>query len=95
MGRFARWMLNDWFTAHELDKLDERIEEREQRAEEELDEFADAVADLRADVQRLTLVSKALAELCIERGVLTREQLHDKMLALDVREGGRDGRQSS
>jgi len=76
----ARWMLNDWFTAHELDQLDSKLESqarRDQRQDQRIDES-------RADLERTSLLVKALADLCIERGVLTREQLHDKLLAFEV-----------
>ncbi len=81
----ARWMFNDWFTAHELDQLDRRTAEHDARTDEELDALHDSLVQLRADLERTSLLAKALADLCIERGVLTREQLHDKLLALDGR----------
>lgn len=89
----ARWMFNDWFTAHELDQLDTKLESQARRDERQ----DERIAALRADLERTSLLAKALADLCIERGVLTREQLHDKLLALDGRstsssadrEGGR------
>ena len=85
----TRWMFSDWFTAHELDELDRRNAERDARTEDELDELNDALVELRADLERVSLLAKSLADLCIERGVLTREQLHDKLLALDSADGAR------
>lgn len=91
----ARWLFNDFFTAHELDQLDRRAAEREDRTEDELDALHDALARVRADLDRVSLLAKSLADLCVERGVLTREQLHDKVLALDLADGVRDGRLKS
>ncbi|MBL8801074.1 MAG: hypothetical protein JNN27_03705 [Planctomycetes bacterium] len=69
------------FTKPELEKLTSKLEWQQQR-----DEQQDArIDDLRADLERMSLLAKTLAELCIERGVLTREQLHDRMLAHDPR----------
>lgn len=77
----ARWVFNDWFTAHELDNLDAKLQGQQQR-----DQQQDAlIRELRADLERMSLLAKSLADLCIERGVLTREQLHDRMLAHDPR----------
>lgn len=84
----SRWLFNDWFTAHELDKLDERLESRDRLAEE----LDDELAALRADVERLALLTKSLAELCLERGVLTRDQLRERMFELDLSDGRQDGR---
>lgn len=84
----ARWLFNDWFTAHELENLDQRLaarERQEARGRERYDE-------LRADVERLALLTKALAELCLERGVLTRDQLRERMFELDLSDGAQDGR---
>ncbi len=81
----ARWMFNDWFTAHELDQLDSKLESQTHRDERQ-DQRIEA---LRADLERTSLLAKALADLCIERGVLTREQLHDKLLALERDAGAR------
>ena len=86
----ARWVFNDLFTAHELDQLDRRASERDARTDEDIDALHDTVADLRADLERTSLLVKALADLCVERGVLTREQLHDKLLVLGLADGARD-----
>ncbi len=91
----ARWIFNDWFTAHELDQLDRRNAEREERTEDELDALHDSLVRLRADLERVSLLAKSLADLCIERGLLTREQLHDKLLALDRADGDRCARSNS
>jgi hypothetical protein len=71
----------EWFTRPELERLNSNLEWQQQR-----DQQQDArIEELRADLERMSLLAKTLAELCIERGVLTREQLHDRMLAHDPR----------
>lgn len=80
MGIGSLWF-HEMFTKPELEKLTSKLEWQQQR-----DEQQDArIDDLRADLERMSLLAKTLAELCIERGVLTREQLHDRMLAHDPR----------
>lgn len=88
----ARWMFNDWFTAHELDRLDERIEAHNRSLESDVDRNAEAIGELRADLERLALLTQSLAKVCIDKGVLTREQLKQCMLDLDLRDGVQDGR---
>jgi hypothetical protein len=87
----ARWFFNDWFTAYELDQVDDRFdhalassEARHRSHEEEIDE-------LRADVARLALLARSLAEVCVDKGALTREELKRKMLDLDLSDGRADG----
>jgi multidrug resistance efflux pump len=74
-------MFHEWFTKPELASLNSKLEWQQQR-----DQQQDArIEELRADLERMSLLAKTLAELCVERGVLTREQLHDRMLAHDPR----------
>lgn len=87
----ARWMFNDWFTAHELEVVDRRLEQHAARLEREADLNAEAIGLLRADLERLALLTHSLAELCLENKVLTREQLKQRMLDLDLRDGVQDG----
>ena len=88
----ARWMFNDLFTAHELDGVDSRIEEQGRRLEREADLTADALGTLRADLERLALLTHSLAHLCLEKGVLTRDELRARMFELDLADGTQDGR---
>jgi len=88
----SRWLFNDWFTAHELDQVDQKLEQHNARMEAEADAAADAISGMRADIERLALLVHSLGELCLEHGVLTREQLRKRMLEIDLRDGVRDGR---
>jgi len=40
------------------------------------------IEELRVELERVTLLARALAELCLEKGVLTREELQAKLSAL-------------
>jgi hypothetical protein len=87
----SRWLLNDWFTAHELDVMDARHERDlsrhalgEQKQDREL-------AALRADLGKLAVLTKALATLCIEKNVLTAAELKAKVFEVDRSDGLVDG----
>jgi hypothetical protein len=84
----ARWLFNDWFTAHELDQLDSKLASQSRRDERQ-DQRIEA---LRADLERVSLLAKSLADLCLEHGVLTRDQLRERMFELDLSDGRQDGR---
>jgi hypothetical protein len=88
----SRWLFNDWFTAAELDHVDARFDEAVHRNDARHGRNEDVLRELRGDVGRLALLTRALVELCVERGVLTRQQLKQKMLEIDLLDGRRDGR---
>jgi len=81
-------LFHESITKPELERLNSKLEWLQQR-----DQQQDArIEELRADLERMSLLAKTLADLCIERGVLTREQLHDKLLVLGLADGARDPR---
>lgn len=87
----SRWLFNDWYTAHELNELERRHNEVQKTARESRQELRDQIADARSDMAALALLTRSLAELCLERGVLSRDELKQRMLALDIIDGRMDG----
>jgi hypothetical protein len=49
------------------------------------------VAALEADLGRVALLARALAELCLEKGLVSREELVRLLLSADMADGKRDG----
>ena len=89
---FSRYFLNGIFTGHELDRIDERLEQDQRAREEEQQEISEEIGQLRADFERLALLTRSLAELCLEKGVLSKDELKTRMLELDLADGQRNGR---
>ena len=89
---FSRYFLNGIFTGHELDRIDERLEQDQRAREEEQQEISEEIGQLRADFERLALLTRSLAELCLEKGVLSKDELKTRMLELDLADGQRSGR---
>jgi hypothetical protein len=50
------------------------------------------VEQLEEDLARMGLVSFALAKLCVDKGVVTREELEARMLEIDLSDGVEDGK---
>lgn len=89
---FSRYFLNGIFTGHELDRIDERLEQDQLQRDEELQDVSEELGALRADFERLALLTRSLAELCLEKGVLSKDELKTRMFELDLADDKQDGR---
>lgn len=89
---FSRYFLNGIFTGQELDRIDERLEQEQLLRDEEQQEISEEIGQLRADFERLALLTRSLAELCLEKGVLSKDELKTRMFELDLADGTQDGR---
>jgi hypothetical protein len=88
----GRWLLKDLLSSVEIDGFGRRLGRASHAAPVSSSSTHDEIVQLRADVARIALLTRSLADLCIERGVLTPGQLKEKMLALDLTDGREDGR---
>jgi hypothetical protein len=79
-----RYLLNDWWTAVELDRIDSRLLVRgaSQRRKQ---------GDLARDTARVALVTRALAELMIAKGLITKAELLAQIVRTDLEDGAADG----
>lgn len=96
---WTRYLLHDFWTAREFNRIDddERRRGRAERAarrrqEAELTAMAQRVAELEQDLGEATLLLRALAELCVEKGLVAPADLSAKVAALDALDGTVDGR---
>lgn len=88
----SRYFRHDFFTAQEFNLLDERLRRQFRRRQNDNRERAEEIAELRADLERLALLTRSLAELCLEKGVLSKDELKTRMFELDLADGTQDGR---
>lgn len=84
----GRFFLHDFFTAADLNAVDETLQAHETRS----DDILRRVRDLERDLGICVLLSRGLADLCIERGILTKEQLSSRISDIDLLDGKLDGR---
>lgn len=96
---WTRYLLHDFWTAREFNRIDdeERRRNRSQRAarrrhETELAVMAQRIDELEQDLGEATLLLRALADLCVEQGVVAPADLAAKAAALDALDGTVDGR---
>ena len=89
---WTRYLLHDFFTASELNRIDasmrkQRMSESRVRAGQN-----DRLEELEDELARMALLTRALSEACLAAGVFTREQLGEILHRIDAEDGVVDGR---
>ena len=74
---WTRYLLHDFFTAHELNRVEHRFRRSRSASASSGAAVRDRMDDLEDDLGRATLIVHALAEVCVRKGLLTREFLAD------------------
>ena len=87
-----RYFLNDFFTAYELNRLEKKLAEERHSSFEKRSEARKRVVSLEDGLARVALLARSLADLCIAKGILTREELAAQLAATDFADGARDQR---
>jgi hypothetical protein len=87
----SRYFLHDFFTARELNQLEER--ERRRREQQRRWRRADhqRIEVLEEQLARVAMLARGLADACLSKGVLTREELAGFLLEADLADGVEDG----
>jgi len=89
---WGRFLLNDWFTAFELEELERRLKVNSSVAREGRASLKARIEALENDLGRVALLARALADLCLSKGLITREELVRQLLEADLADGKRDQR---
>lgn len=96
---FARYLLHDFWTAREFNRMEEdgaRRARGQRRRQAEVTrksaELERRVAELEDDLGRVTLLLRSLADVVVQKGVVTREELQQVATRLDAEDGEVDGR---
>ena len=98
---WTRYLLHDFWTASEFNRIEasDRRTRRAQRrsrqhAREEREALGHRVEELEQELAESALLLRSLAELCMEKGVLSPEEIAAKVELIDSRDGEVDGRMS-
>jgi len=92
---FERYLLHDWFTAGEFNELERRLASSQKLARERQASARSRIEALENDLGRIALVTRSLADLCLAKGLLTKEELVRQLLEADLADGVRDQRLSA
>lgn len=82
----------EWLAIHGLEETNERLrtaytEQMRLRAKQ-----SDRIRELEAELGRVSLLTFALADLCLETGLVTLDELKARLVKLDLSEGVADGK---
>ncbi len=96
---WTRYLFHDFFTASELNRIDDRIRSQRQREQSNRriessvrEHQASRIAELEDELARLSLLTHALAEACLKNGAFQREDLEAIIEQIDASDGVVDGK---
>ena len=90
--KLQRFFQPGLYTSQEFAELERNLETRRKFDSERTRAQKERIAELEDDLGRIALVLRSLAELCIQKGVLTPAELKQRMLAADLDDGVADQR---
>ncbi|NOT29833.1 MAG: hypothetical protein HOP15_05215 [Planctomycetes bacterium] len=88
----GRFFLHDFFTAAELNLLEDQLTRRNAQDSKRHKSAKARVEALESDLERVALLTRALADLCLSKGLLTRDELIGQIQEADLADGKRDER---
>lgn len=80
-------LLGRWFAAEQAKDLEQRLAKAVQHNRERRVAERERIAELEGDIARVALLARALAELCLRKGVLTHEELVKQLAETDFADG--------
>ena len=89
---WERFLLNDFFTAMELNELEHRLRAVSRVNKEGRSAIRSRLDALEEGVGRVALLARSLAELCLDKGLLTKEELVERLRSVDLVDGTQDRR---
>lgn len=96
---WTRYLLHDFWTAREFNKMDDERRSRRkstqrtrQRHVSETKVLESRVDELEQDLGEAVLLLRSMSDLCVQKGVISAEEMMAKAEELDALDGVVDGR---
>ncbi len=89
---WTRYLCHDFFTAQELNRMEDRVRQMRSSSARSDTNLRNRIDELEDDIGRLSLLTHALAEACVRKGVFNREEIAAVADELDLLDGRADGR---
>lgn len=96
---WTRYLLHDFWTAREFNKIDEERRARRrsrrmrtQRQAAERAKLESRIEELEQDLGEAVLLLRTMSDLCVQKGVLTADEMMERAEELDALDGVIDGR---
>ena len=81
-----------WLANRGLQQSNERLRALHKAQVQKTVKQQDRVAELEAELARVSLLTFALADVCLAKGLLTQAELKERLGQLDLSDGATDGR---
>ena len=89
---WTRYLCHDFFTAQELNRMEDRVRRMRSSSARSDTNLRNRIDELEDDLGRLSLLTHALAEACVRKGIFNREEISSIADELDLLDGRADGR---
>jgi hypothetical protein len=87
-----RYLMHDFFTASEFDRLDHTISQQRFAASRLTHKMRNRMQELESEVDRLTLLTHALMNVCLQKKLMTAEEIKAMVREVDLSDGVEDGK---
>ena len=98
---WTRYLLHDFWTAREFNKMDEERRARRKSTRRlrqthiaQKQELSNRIDELEQDLGEAVLLLRTMSELCVQKGIVSAEEMMAKAEELDALDGVIDGRMS-
>lgn len=89
---WSRFFFHDFWTAREFDRVDRQLRMQSAADRRTRGELRERVKELEDDLGRMALLTRAMLDACLQKGVLTRDEITGMMMKADLADGKTDGR---
>lgn len=89
---WSRYFTHDFWTAREFDRVDAEIRRRGRADRRTRMELRERVKELEDDLGHVALLTRALVDACLAKGLLTHDEVAALVMKLDAADGTVDGR---
>lgn len=87
----SRYFLHDFFAAREFNELEERRRRSDRAERQKRRADRERIHELEVELARVSMLARALGDLCLAKGVVTRDELAAALLEADLADGVQDG----
>ena len=91
-GEWTMYSINKYFGNRQRETIDQKLKRYRKRTSDSRIELVDRMDQLEDDLGRTLLLVHALAESCIAKGVLSREEIAQMGKKVDLADGVADGK---
>ena len=89
---WTRYLFHDFWTAREFDRMDDQLRRKGWADRRSRIELRERVKSLEDDLGRVALLCRALVDVALAKGLLTRDEISAMIAKTDLADGRADGK---